>query len=187
MMRLRCIAVLMTLSMTSVFARQDSISTLEQALKAQFQGKIVTFRHFYAASNLKFDTEGDLLGSPKEGPWTTCARVQVNQIDLNDQRFRISGRRLLLKYDQDNKYFFDIEEDQALSESQHQAIRGVQQFQMEISLASHTGRAEQLKSSLARILNPGTDDVNVLNACRIGFYDARFCLLESKKACRFSI
>jgi hypothetical protein len=35
--------------------------------------------------------------------------------------------------------------------------------------------------------NPGTDDANVLNAYRIGFYDARFCLLKSKKACRFSI
>jgi hypothetical protein len=130
---------------------QDSNSLLEQSLRNQFQGKVLTLRHFYADAKLQFDADGNLSSSGKEGSWTTCGRLKIDRVNVSKQKITMKGSRSLLQYDEDSKTLFDAAEDQDTSEKQRMSIKWAQRFQMEISLAPEPARAERLKAALFKI------------------------------------
>ena len=85
--------IILILGLMPLPDRQGSLIDLKQSLNAKYEGKIVTLRHFYSGSILRFTQDGNLSGSASEGPWTTCARVEIDKLDLNSRNLTLEGRR----------------------------------------------------------------------------------------------
>jgi TonB family protein len=118
---------------------QGNSSILEQSLRDQFQGKIVTLRHFYIAPKLQFNADGKLLGNANEGSWTTYGRVKVTQIKVSGQKLTLKGHRLVLQYDPEGKSFFNIGEN------------AIQNCTIEVSLTPGADRVNRLNLALTKI------------------------------------
>jgi len=81
---------------------------LSLSLKNQYQGKVLTLRHFFKGSSLAFSRDGSLTGPAEVGPWTTDGEIQVLKIDWKDQEVKIHARRILLAFDENKKSLRDF-------------------------------------------------------------------------------
>jgi len=115
--RVLCLVVfLFTIHLSPAWA-----DDLEKQLKSDYQGKILTLRHFYTGTKLRFRADGSLQGDARVGPWTVDGRVLVTDIRVRNSRLNITGRRLYLFYDAQTKEFRDS---LAAIEAQHNATSG---------------------------------------------------------------
>ena len=69
---------------------QQSVQTLEN--------KILTLRTSYSDANLKFNSQGQLLGTSKILPWTTHGVLYVKKLRLTEKSLEIEGQRAILLY-----------------------------------------------------------------------------------------
>jgi len=83
---------------TSLAAAEDP-KEIEQQLGKTLENKLVTLRTAYAGADLKFDSQGKLLGTSEVLPWTTHGLIQVKQIRLTDKSLEIKGQRAILVFD----------------------------------------------------------------------------------------
>jgi TonB family protein len=79
-------------------ARADD-AALEQQLKSDYAGKILTLRHFYAGEHLKFRPDGTLQADAPIGPWTIDGRIAVEEVHVSGRSLSIKGRRVNVTFD----------------------------------------------------------------------------------------
>jgi hypothetical protein len=72
---------------------------VEARLRAEMVGRVAVLRNFYKEDDLAFDSEGNLIGLGKTGPWTYYARVEVYSISLNRDALVIKGDRNILQWE----------------------------------------------------------------------------------------
>src|ERR1700674_244070 len=65
-------------------------------LKSEYQGKVLTLRHFYSGKRLVFQPDGSLAGHADVGPWTVNGQIFVQTIEVKGRALRIRGRRVCL-------------------------------------------------------------------------------------------
>jgi TonB family protein len=152
----------LTLGLMPSYGGDDGLADLKQSLKSQYQGKVVTLRHFFAASRLSFDVDGNLSTASPVGPWTTCSRVEVKKLDLNEKKLTLQGRRILLRYDRGSRSFVDIGKDTGqINSFGASALDAAQRFRAEVALSKGTGQVEALKAAWDRIFLKDTEDIAV--------------------------
>jgi TonB family protein len=125
---------------------------LDEQLKSDYQGKILTLRHFYKGENLSFSSDGSLLGDADVGPWTVDAQVLVKSIQLGDRGLEIRGRRVCLVFDSNGKRHRDVLDSLAESglkdrEKLEQAFRE-KEVEIEIGFASDKPDAEEISTAM---------------------------------------
>lgn len=68
-------------------------------LEDDYQGKVLTLRHFYTGKHLVFRDDGSLAGSAEAGPWTVDGEIFIQTIKVRGRSLRIRGRRVCLVFD----------------------------------------------------------------------------------------
>ncbi|MGH9532098.1 MAG: energy transducer TonB [Terriglobales bacterium] len=91
--------------MPTLSAAADQLKALEDRLKNAYREKVVTLRNFYESSDLRYDQNGELVGSSKSGPWTVSGRIEITEVSLKPSELSISGNRLLAVYEQSGNKF----------------------------------------------------------------------------------
>ncbi len=79
---------------------------IEEQLNTQLKGQIVTFRHFYKGSRLKFDHAGKLKGKSRIGSWTIYGKILITKIKVKKNRYEIHGKRIFHGYDDERETFY---------------------------------------------------------------------------------
>jgi hypothetical protein len=74
-------------------ANDQSRGKLEKELRNLMVGRAATLRTFYTANELRFDSDGKLVGESKTGSWTYYARISVESVKLGETELVISGNR----------------------------------------------------------------------------------------------
>jgi TonB family protein len=80
---------------------------LAEQMKSDYVEKVLTLRHFYEGKHLSFESDGSLVGSAGEGPWTIYGQVSVNAIKVNERTVHVNGRRVSLIFDSQSKLLRD--------------------------------------------------------------------------------
>ena len=70
---------------------------LEDALNAQFEGKVVILRHPMGNESLRYDAQGKSLDQGQEGDWTVYGAVRIQKIELGKKQIRLQGTRLCVR------------------------------------------------------------------------------------------
>jgi TonB family protein len=83
-------------------------SDVEDQLKSDYLGKVLTLRHFYKGDILRFQFDGALVGVAEVGPWTVDGQVFVKSIDVQGRALHIRGRRICLVFDTKGKPYRDV-------------------------------------------------------------------------------
>jgi TonB family protein len=102
------LAVPLLFSMLNALSVSANGEDVERQLKSEYQGKVLTLRHFYSGADLRFGPDGNLIGEAEIGSWTVCAKLLVKSIDLRGRILNIEGRRLFMFFDPDTKQFRDV-------------------------------------------------------------------------------
>lgn len=79
-------------------AQTEAARQIEDQLKEAYVGKIVTLRGFVDGSVVKFDSQGELIGGGKPGPWTLYGMVEVTGLKLAPDKVVIDGNRLYVSF-----------------------------------------------------------------------------------------
>ncbi|HVJ08255.1 MAG TPA: energy transducer TonB [Acidisarcina sp.] len=69
----------------------------EDQIRAQLNGKLLFLRGFYLDDNLKFNENGQLIGSSRKGSFTLCA-VDIKKIHLTKHDLELEGDRYGLHF-----------------------------------------------------------------------------------------
>ena len=77
-------------------------------LKSAYVGKVLTLRQFYSGPQLRFDANGNLIGSGWPDAWTVAGQIRVEHISLKNGVLDVRGQRLFLFYDSDSKSLRDV-------------------------------------------------------------------------------
>ena len=70
----------------------------QQQLKTALHGKTVFIRGFYQDDRLEYTAQGEVMGTPQPGSWTV-AQMQVNRVAVRQDRFEVSGPRVITYVD----------------------------------------------------------------------------------------
>jgi TonB family protein len=144
------------------YGGDDGLANLKQSLKSQYLEKVVTLRNSFAASRLSFDVDGNLSTASPVGPWTTCSRVEVKKLDLNEKRLTLQGRRILLRYDRSSRSFVDIGKDvKQINSFAMSTLEAAQKLRAEVALSRGSDREDALRAALDRIFLKDTEDIAV--------------------------
>lgn len=73
---------------------------IEKHLREFLAGRVATLRNFYKDNDLKFDSNGILIGESKTGPWTYFARVEISAVKLTNDSLVISGNRNVSQWEE---------------------------------------------------------------------------------------
>jgi TonB family protein len=79
------------------FAHADA--GIDEQLKSDYVGKVLTLRHFYSGAHLRFHADGTLQGDAPVGPWTLDGQIAVEEIHVRDGLLVIKGRRVYRIFD----------------------------------------------------------------------------------------
>lgn len=96
---LRNLAALTVVLVSSLYLQAGN--DLEQHLRDQLKGKTLLLRGFYAGSDLRYDTSGQVSGPAVSGDWTVDGVVQVEDVKVSNNRLTIRARRLHMGWDHD--------------------------------------------------------------------------------------
>lgn len=72
---------------------------LRTELNASYAHKGLFLRHPVRQNSQHYDSDGKLVSSGDEGPWTLYGPVEVTRVDLTNDKLRIIGNRLIYAYD----------------------------------------------------------------------------------------
>jgi TonB family protein len=76
----------------------------QHLLDQKFGGHVFFIRGFYSDDDLTYDSEGNVIGKPRSGPWS-LAMFKIEKIDLRANGFLLEGRRGASVYDEKAKQF----------------------------------------------------------------------------------
>jgi TonB family protein len=123
-------------------------SSLEQQLRKTYVDTQRMLRHFYAASDLKFDAAGNPRNKEREGSWTLLSGIVIDSLKLKAEKLELWGHRRILVTDEKTKAFRSIE----LHEN----------FSIEINTQSGPDQAAQLANALDHVFVTNDDLVSVV-------------------------
>jgi TonB family protein len=72
----------------------DNDSALQDALRKQYQGRVLFLRSAYQAGSQEFDSAGKPMKDPAPGKWTTYGPMWVNKLELEKDRLLLRGARV---------------------------------------------------------------------------------------------
>jgi hypothetical protein len=103
----RALAFLIALSACPVVTNSQSPDhvALEAKLQQRLQGKVAVLQNFYTSDELNFDSQGNLKGNSKTGPWTFFGRVEIVAIQLTDNSLIIKAKRNVVKWEESGSEF----------------------------------------------------------------------------------
>jgi TonB family protein len=78
---------------------------LEAKLQKVLQGKVAVLRTFYTSDELNFDSQGNLKGLSRIGPWTFYGRVEIDSVQLTDNSLIIKAKRNVVKWEESASEF----------------------------------------------------------------------------------
>jgi TonB family protein len=81
---------------------------VEKKIRADYEGKVLTLRKFYAGERLRFGLDGQPIGEATIGPWTVDGQLRVKRIKLTDHILQIEAQRLQLFFDPGLRQFRDV-------------------------------------------------------------------------------
>jgi TonB family protein len=135
-------------------------SDLDKELSKEYAGKTLTLRHFYEGKHLTFGPDGKLVGKESVGPWTTSARIDVNEVRVDGQLLRMRGRRQFLFYDLTQHQFRDTaritKDNPTIQKFSKQGKKKWQEFL--------DGADVELEIELPQVPNDATDVTKSINA-----------------------
>ncbi|MGH9513994.1 MAG: tetratricopeptide repeat protein [Terriglobales bacterium] len=76
-------------------------SDLEAILQKRYVGRVFTLRGFYAYDDLRYDRDGNPIGKPPVGSWTTSI-VAITEMKLSNNKVQLEGPRFALQRDPNN-------------------------------------------------------------------------------------
>lgn len=92
-------ASLFALLLAPVNLRGDDLS---RQLNQQYTNKVLLLKNFYGGSKLRFDSNGQVLGSVQAGDWTTDGVVEIRRVRISKQNIQFKGNRVyVLAHSQD--------------------------------------------------------------------------------------
>lgn len=92
----------------AVQARAQDRAAVEKGLEQAYEKKIVTLRGFYGGPRLVYGPDGGLIRGGDPGPWTVDGEVQITQIRLRRDRIDLTGDRIFLVYNREQKSFQNL-------------------------------------------------------------------------------
>jgi TonB family protein len=150
-------------------------SSVGDQFAADYQGKILTLRHFYAGEHLKFHADGTLEGDAPIGPWTVDGQLLVNEAKLQKSNLVIRGRRLILLYESKSKTFQDALTVARNSDQQSRDIeKSLRALDVDIEIALSTEQPEQKEVSAsmqAVFLTSGESMIDIVPACWRSYFE----------------
>jgi hypothetical protein len=183
------LAVLLLCSVLNASSVRANGEGVEKQLQSEYQGKVLTLRHFYSAEHLRFGLDGTLVGEAAVGPWAVDGQLLVKSIHLRGRILNIEGRRLFMFFDPDTKGFRDIltvRKDEKVAK-QFAAIRNrdlskqlidQQRVEIEIELVSETPDSKEISSATNAIfLAPGESFADVVPS----FWHSYFARQEGRR------
>lgn len=123
-------------------------SSTEEQLRKTYVGTQRMLRHFYAASDLKFDVDGNPRNKEREGSWTLLSGVLIDKVTLKPKKLELHGHRRMLAMDQKTKTFRSIKLDET--------------FFIEIDTHSGADQPTQLAKALDHVFVSTDDLVSVV-------------------------
>ena len=84
--------------------------SLEDQVRREYQGRVLTLRHFYGGDELHFGSDGRLIGEARVGPWTLDGQLRVMDLHLQNGKLHIEAKRLWLFFDSAGKKLRDANE-----------------------------------------------------------------------------
>jgi len=145
---------------------------LEEQLKAEYVGKVLTFRHFYKGDHLAFQADGSLIGLGEVGPWTLDSQVSINSVEVRDRALQIHGRRVWLVFGSKTKPLFDAgtkpyrdvmdalpPSNAADREKWENSLRAKQEVDIEIALASERPGANEASAAMDAVFLASAEDI----------------------------
>ena len=132
----------------SYFSPTLAAGAIEEPTLTSYQGKQMMLRNSYCGRNLKFDRDGNLLSGGKPGSWTMCRDIvvtdieKVAQVDRNETRLKLKGRRIHWYYDTKTNTFRDVTENPAAKKSDaYQELLKPQEVSIEVQLPAQADEA----------------------------------------------
>jgi TonB family protein len=89
------VAVVAVLALMFLPLQLRAQNDIENAFKAEFQGKIVALRGFYSDSNMRFDASGNPLSTLHPGYWSSDGLIQISSVKIKNQRLVLGGKRVI--------------------------------------------------------------------------------------------
>ena len=153
-MRIFCAVYLLILGLNPTLSAKDNIEEMKQSLVAKYIGKVVTLRHFYTGPKILFNADGRPTGRARIGPWTTCAKVEITQLDLNETKLNLQGHRIFLYFDREQKAVISLRANQAPAKQTKLA-----ELRIDIPLIKDNGREPALNAALDSIFLKDTENL----------------------------
>jgi TonB family protein len=147
---LRFGVILLTCCLFPALAGADEV---EQALKQQFEGKILVLRHPLQGSSQEYDAEGKVLKGGDEGPWTVYSGVLIDKIALSQDKLRFDGRRMLFLFQNEQLTLMEFKR---LKDRKDPPFPPA--MKLEIALNSALDSAEQARTVMGRVFALNTTD-----------------------------
>lgn len=90
-------AIQLSLILCIGFSSQaQSPAVLKSQFKLEYVGKVLTARNFCEANKLVYAANGELEGKCRPGPWTVYGKFYITQIDIERNKLKISGERVMV-------------------------------------------------------------------------------------------
>jgi TonB family protein len=152
-------------------------------LNSDYQGKVLTLRHFYEGTHLVFQTDGSLIGRAEIGPWTVDGEIFINTIEAKGRVLRIRGRRVCLVFDRRKEPGRDVLE--SLEETRvnnrdpddldkREGVFRAKDVDIDIRLDSENPDEEGVKSAMDRVfLAPSESMSDIVPDFWRGYFDER--------------
>ncbi len=93
---------------TTLIGQDQAHRDIEQALRADFEGKVLLLRNLGGGQQLVFDEEGQLVKGELPGPWTITGMLRLERLRVRQDRLVLEGRRMLLVYNPETDELDDL-------------------------------------------------------------------------------
>ena len=149
---------------------------LADQLNSEYQGKVLTLRHFYSGKHLAFQADGSLVGAADLGPWTVDGQIFVNAIEPKGRKLQIRGRRVCLVFDSKKGSPRDVlewlAESKADDRNKREGAFWAKDVDLEIQVGSENPDIETARTAMnAVFLAPGESMQNVVPDFWRGYFD----------------
>jgi TonB family protein len=162
-------------AMLSAGPRACAGEDVANQLKSEFQGKVLTLRHFYEGNHLVFRRDGSLAGRAEIGPWTVDGQILVQTIEAKGRAVRIRGRRVCLIFDKKGPPRDVLEwlaESTADDLNKREGAFWAKDVDIDIQLSSENPDAEEVKAAMnAVFLASGESMRDIVPTFWRGYFD----------------
>lgn len=140
---------------------------VDDQLRTEYVGKVLTLRRFYKGDHLSFRADGTLDGDARIGPWTIDGEIFVNKAFASGTTLHLKGRRLVLLFDSKTKTFQDtlmhLEEYRGKDRTRVEDLLNGMKVEIDIRLSQEATDAQQISKAMQAVfLAPNESMTNVV-------------------------